>query len=96
MNGKTQLADPQVPDDLYRLFTAQDAYGKRFRHEVRAYNTNYSFASMGVKLDDTMTNMRGGVYTFRVHGGVYHKIDQLVPRDGTPRYLQLDFDDAQA
>ncbi|KAJ9566736.1 hypothetical protein OSB04_002702 [Centaurea solstitialis] len=37
-----------------------------------------------------------GVYTFRAHGGIYHKIDQLVPRDGQPRYLQLYFYDAES
>ncbi|XP_022014958.1 uncharacterized protein LOC110914479 [Helianthus annuus] len=40
--------------------------------------------------------MRDGVYTFRAHRGIYHKIDQLVPRDGTPRYLQLYFYDPDA
>jgi hypothetical protein len=96
MSDKTKLAEPSIPDDLLHLFTTQEAYGKKFRHEVRAYNTNLSFASMGVKLDQTMNNMKAGVYTFRAHGGIYHKINQLVPRDGTPRYLQLYFYDAQA
>ncbi|XP_076940460.1 uncharacterized protein LOC143609647 [Bidens hawaiensis] len=48
---------------------------------------------MGVTLDDTMNTMRDSVYTFRAHKGIYHKIDQLVSRDGTPRYLQLYFYD---
>ncbi|XP_022008025.1 uncharacterized protein LOC110907339 [Helianthus annuus] len=48
---------------------------------------------MGVTLDDTLANMRDSVYTFRAHKGIYHIIDQLVPRDGTPRYLQLYFFD---
>jgi hypothetical protein len=96
MKGKIRLADLEVLNDLYNLFMAQDKFGKYFRHEIRAYNIEYSFASMGVKVDETMNNMRGGAYTFRVHGGVYHKIDQLVPRDGTPRHLQLYFYYAQA
>jgi hypothetical protein len=96
MSGKTKLVEPSIPDDLLHIFTTQEAYDKKFRHEVRAYNTNLSFASMGVKLDQTMNNMKAGVYTFRAHGGIYHKIDQLVPREGTPRYLRLYFYDAQA
>ncbi|XP_076913979.1 uncharacterized protein LOC143572814 [Bidens hawaiensis] len=48
---------------------------------------------MGVTLDRTLANMKDGVYTFRAHKGIYHKVDQLVPRDGTPRYLQLCFYD---
>ncbi|XP_076951538.1 uncharacterized protein LOC143624931 [Bidens hawaiensis] len=46
---------------------------------------------MGVTLDGTLANMTDGVYTFRAHKGIYHNIDQLVSRDGTPRYLQLYF-----
>ncbi|KAD4178348.1 hypothetical protein E3N88_26939 [Mikania micrantha] len=93
MSGKTMLANSQIPDELYHLFTSQDEIGKLFRQNIRAYNTNFSFTSMGVTLDNTMTNMRDGVYTFRAHKGIYHKIDQLVSRDGTPRYLQLYFYD---
>jgi hypothetical protein len=89
------LANSEIPNELYRLFTSQDEIGKMFRQNIRAYNTNFSFASMGVTLDDTMNNMRDGVYTFRAHKGIYHKIDQLVSRDGTPRYLQLYFYDPQ-
>jgi hypothetical protein len=96
MKGKIRLADLEVPDYFYNFFTTQDKIGKDFRHEIRAYNTEYSFASIGVKVDETMNNMRDEVYTFRVYGGVYHRIDQLVPRDGTPRHLQLYFYDAQA
>nr|GEZ10845.1 hypothetical protein [Tanacetum cinerariifolium] len=37
-------------------------------------------------LDDKRNSSKGsGVYTFRVQGGIYHRIDQLVPRDGDPR-----------
>ncbi|XP_021990804.1 uncharacterized protein LOC110887529 [Helianthus annuus] len=93
MSGKTVLANLEIPEELYRLFTSQDEIGDMFRQNIRAYNTNFSFASMGVTLDDTLNNMRDGVYTFRAHKGIYHRIDQLVPRDGTPRYLQLYFYD---
>ena len=87
------LANSEIPDELYRLFTSQDEIGKMFRQNIRAYNTNFSFTSMGVTLDNTMTNMRDGVYTFRAHKGIYHRVDQLVPRDGKPRFLQLYFYD---
>nr|GEX21783.1 leucine-rich repeat transmembrane protein kinase protein [Tanacetum cinerariifolium] len=63
--GKTKLKDSNIPNELYFLFTSQCRLGKMFRDNIRAYNTSFSFASMGVKLD------------------------QLVPRDGVPRYLQL-------
>ncbi|XP_021975432.1 uncharacterized protein LOC110870559 [Helianthus annuus] len=96
MSGKTVLANSEIPKELHRLFTSQDEIGNIFRQNIRAYNTNFSFASMGVTLDDTLNNMRDGVYTFHAHRGIYHKIDQLVPRDGTPRYLQLYFYDPDA
>ncbi|GKA85970.1 hypothetical protein Tco_0807624 [Tanacetum coccineum] len=93
MGGKTKLVDPNIPQDLYNLFISQCDVGKRFRRSIRAYYTNFSFTSMGVQLDESVTNMTSGVYTFRAHGGIYHKIDQLVLRDGKPRYLQLYFYD---
>ena len=95
MNGKTVLANSEIPDDLYQLFTSQEETGKMFRKNIRAYNTNFSFTSMGVTLDNTMANMRGGVDTFRAHKGIYHRLDQLVPRDGKPRFLQLYFFDPE-
>jgi hypothetical protein len=95
MSGKTKLAYSPIPEELHRLFTSQSELGEMFRHNIRAYNTNFSFTSMGVTLDSTTSNMTSGVYTFRAHGGIYHKIDQLVPRDGKPRYLQLYFYDSE-
>ena len=95
MKGKTKLVSLDIPEELFNLFTSQCELGKVFRHNIRAYNTNFSFTSMGVKLDSSMTNMTSGVYTFRAHGGIYHRIDQLVPRDGQPRYLQLYFYDPE-
>ena len=87
MSGKTKLAYSPIPEELHRLFTSQSELGEMFGHNICAYNTNFSFTSMGVTLDSTTSNMTSGVYTFRAHGGIYHKIDQLVPRDGKPRYL---------
>ena len=34
-----------------------------------------------------------GIYTFRVQGQVYHYINELIPLDGHPSYLQLYFYD---
>ncbi|KAJ9551807.1 hypothetical protein OSB04_015852 [Centaurea solstitialis] len=95
MEGKINLAYSPIPEDLYELFTSQSEVGKVFRKNIRAYNTNFSFTSMGVNLDNATANMTSGVYTFRAHGTIYHKIDQLVPRDGQPRHLQLYFYDDQ-
>ena len=96
MGGKTKLAPHNIPEELYNLFTSQTDLGKGFRDNIRAYNTNFCFASMGVTLDQKYATMSSGVYTFRASGGIYHRIDQLVPRDGKPRYLQLYFYDSES
>ncbi|XP_076935689.1 uncharacterized protein LOC143602492 [Bidens hawaiensis] len=93
MIGKTMLAFPNIPPELLELYTAQTNIGHTYRNNIRAYNTSFSFASMGVSLDETVNNMTTGVYTFRAHKTIYHRVDQLVPRDRTPRYLQLYFYD---
>ncbi|CAI9284631.1 unnamed protein product [Lactuca saligna] len=95
MSGKTKLASSQIPNELYHLFTSEEELSKIFRDNIRAYNTKFSFTSMGVELDDDLSNMKSGVYTFRANGAIYHRIDQLVPRDGLPRYLQLYFYDSE-
>ncbi|CAH1412021.1 unnamed protein product [Lactuca virosa] len=52
---------------------------------------------MGVEVDESMANMTSGVYTFCVNGGIYHRIDQLVPRKkDEPKFLQLYFYDVEA
>lgn len=96
MNGKMTLKALEIPPELYNLFTSQCELGKMFRKNIRAYNTNFSFASTGVKLDKTYNVRSSGVYAFRVSGGIYHRMDQLIPRDGQPRYLQLYFYDAES
>ncbi|GJY24200.1 hypothetical protein Tco_0397858 [Tanacetum coccineum] len=51
MNGKMSLQPLDIPPELYNLFTSQCQLGKMFRKNIRAYKTNFSFASMGVTLD---------------------------------------------
>ncbi|GJS62367.1 hypothetical protein Tco_0657151 [Tanacetum coccineum] len=97
MGGKTKLVSQNIPEELYDLFTAQSELGKIFRNNIRAYNTNFSFTSMGVNLDERYSSLASsGVYTFRASGGIYHRIDQLVPRNGQPKYLQLYFYDPES
>ncbi|GKD40276.1 hypothetical protein Tco_1260483, partial [Tanacetum coccineum] len=81
MKGKTTLQPLDIHPELYNLFTSQCQLEKMFRKNIRAYNTNFSFASMGVTLDKRYNAKGSGVYTFSVQRGIYHRIDQLVPRD---------------
>nr|GEW44840.1 hypothetical protein [Tanacetum cinerariifolium] len=50
---------------------------------------------MGVKLDKRYGVSDSRVNTFCVQGGIYYKVDQLVPKDENPRYLQLYFYDPE-
>ncbi|GJU48830.1 uncharacterized protein Tco_1218385 [Tanacetum coccineum] len=74
MNGNTELADPHVPEELKYLFTSQCQLGKMFQENIRAYNTSFSFASMGVKLGSTTTNMTSGLYFFDDDDGISRRL----------------------
>ncbi|KAL0414287.1 UNVERIFIED_CONTAM: ATP-dependent DNA helicase PIF1 [Sesamum radiatum] len=87
--GKIILPEIPVPSELYHLFTDQSAEGRIFRQNIRAFNHIFSFTSLGAKLDESVAG-RQGVYTFRAHGTMYHKIGTLLPSPGTrPRYIQM-------
>jgi hypothetical protein len=95
--GKVQIHIPEVPVKLKRLFTSQvhdDA--KYFRKHIRYINSHFAFASLGVTIDRRYNSLVGtGIYTFRVHGGLYHRLDHLVPGGDDARHLQLYFYDTE-
>ena len=95
--GKIKVHVPQVPDELKRLFTSQvynDA--QYFRQNIRYFNSHFSFTSLGVTLDRQVATAAGtGIYTFRVHGALYHRLDHLVPGSKGARHLQLYFYDTE-
>ncbi|KAL3810377.1 hypothetical protein ACJIZ3_000027 [Penstemon smallii] len=87
--GKILLPEVPVPAELLRLFTDESAEGRIFRQNIRAYNHIFSFTSMGVQLDQRVSTGQG-VYTFRAHGSIYHRIGTLLPPPGIrPRYIQM-------
>ncbi|KAL0302561.1 UNVERIFIED_CONTAM: hypothetical protein Sangu_3093100 [Sesamum angustifolium] len=87
--GKIVLPEVPVPSELYNLFTDQSAEGRIFRQNIRAFNHIFSFTSLGAKLYESVAG-RQGVYAFRAHGTMYHKIGTLLPSPGTrPRYIQM-------
>ena len=58
--------------------------------DIRSYNSSLSFASLGVKLDLSLANMRSGSYTFHIQGSPYHLIGSALPEDGaTPKFAQI-------
>ncbi|CAG8466445.1 15935_t:CDS:2 [Dentiscutata erythropus] len=45
---------------------------------------------MGVKLDEELANSKDGIYTFRIHRGIYHSIGSLFPNvNKAPKFMQL-------
>ncbi|KAJ1296782.1 hypothetical protein BS78_01G328700, partial [Paspalum vaginatum] len=64
--------------------------GKNIRH----FNSHFFFTSFGASIDKRLATTGGtGVYTFKAHGQIYHKLDQLVPGRKVPRHMQLYFYD---
>nr|KAJ0206299.1 hypothetical protein LSAT_V11C500246840 [Lactuca sativa] len=57
MDGKTKLSHSSIPEELLNLFTSRNELGRTFRQMIRCYNSNFSFASIGVNYDKTLTNM---------------------------------------
>ena len=62
---------------------------------MRTYNNKFAFTSFGVKFDTNLCRRNRVIYTFRVQGQIYHYINDLIPEDGYPSYLQLYFYDTE-
>ncbi|CAG8589826.1 26421_t:CDS:10, partial [Dentiscutata erythropus] len=87
-NGSIALANVEVLTNLQELFLRTNDIGRDFWEKIRAYNSLFSFTSMGTRFDKTLAN--NGVYTFRVQGSVYHRIGLFLPSDNNSlQYLQL-------
>ena len=91
-NGQIQLAE-QVPiPELMRLWSSMDMDCRHFQESIRFFNGHFSFTTLGVSLDNSCTNMRSGVYTFRVQGSMYHNVHLFGPGSRL-EHLQLYFYD---
>jgi hypothetical protein len=62
---------------------------------IRTFNNKFALTSFGVKYDKNLCRRNKGTYTFRVQGQVYHYINDLLPLDDHPSYLQLYFYDTE-
>ncbi|XP_042942909.1 uncharacterized protein LOC122277096 [Carya illinoinensis] len=92
-DGTISLATNDVPDQLYALFTSNTDESTHFRTYIRTYNNKFAFTSFGVKFDKDLCRRNRGIYTFRTQGQIYHYINDLVPSNRRPSYLQLYFYD---
>ncbi|CAG8754325.1 17478_t:CDS:2 [Dentiscutata erythropus] len=89
VSGKIKLASTEHAAPLRNLFMKLDEMGNKFHVNIRAYNSVFTFMSMGVKIDNTLANSKDRVYTFQFHGGIYYSIGSLLPDNETPKFLQL-------
>lgn len=94
-NGEIRLKINEPPEEMYELFTSKSAESLEFKTYIRTYNSNFAFTSFGVKYDKDLCKRNKGVYTFRIQGQVYHYINELLPLDSCPSYLQLYFYDTE-
>jgi hypothetical protein len=95
MKGKVDLYMPDLPSEIRRLFTSlSDKDARYFRKHIRYFNSHFSFTSFGVSIDRRLASAKGsGVYCFKAHGQMYHKLDPLTPSSQGPRHMQLYFYD---
>ncbi|KAG2659649.1 hypothetical protein PVAP13_1KG374505 [Panicum virgatum] len=93
--GKVNIVNTPIPPDLCRLFTSQsDRDVLYFRKNIRYFNSHFSFTSFGSNVDHQVATAAGtGIYNFKVHGQIYHRLDQLRPGKNAPRHMQLYFYD---
>ena len=93
--GKVSICRKDVPAELRRLFESQsDRDAKYFQKNIRYFNSHFSFTSFGASVDNRLATAKGtGVYSFKAHGQIYHRLDQLVPGRRGPRHMQLYFYD---
>jgi hypothetical protein len=97
--GKGRIRIPPLeplPPFLHDLFTGQERRCVLFRAKVRAYNSILFFTSVGAEIDHHLASGREGVFTYRLHGELTHRIGSLLPVEGdTPKFLQLYIYDTQ-
>jgi hypothetical protein len=92
-DGKIKLFISDSPPILFNLFTATEPTCLEFKKLVRGYNNHFAFTSFGVKYDKELFKSYKGIYTFRVQGQVYHYVNELIPKNNRPCYMQLYFYD---
>ncbi|XP_077232577.1 uncharacterized protein LOC143869904 [Tasmannia lanceolata] len=90
-DGKIQLLSlPEMPQYLKELHSGQyDTRYTCFKELIRAYNSMFSFTSMGGVVDYSVVDGRRP-YSFRISSSNYHQIGTLLPRPNCkPMFAQL-------
>ena len=94
-DGKVERNELNVPNELMRLWSSNDADARHFLNNIRFFNGHFSFTSLYCHLDSATTSWKNcGIYTFRAHGQIYHNIRSFGREEGKePRHLGLYFYD---
>ena len=96
MKGKVCLPYVEEPPTLLlNLLHGLDSRSKHFLENIRAYNSMFSFTSIGGRVESAVNN-GGGPPQFVFSGQNYHRIGSLVPDPGrAPKFAQLYIHDTQ-
>lgn len=79
---------PPTPAYLLNIYN-HPVKGKRFRNQIRLYNTMFAFTSMGGRVDNSINN-GSSPYVYRLNGQNHHLFGSLIPNDGEdPKFCQL-------
>uniref|UniRef100_K3XRA4 ATP-dependent DNA helicase n=1 Tax=Setaria italica TaxID=4555 RepID=K3XRA4_SETIT len=93
-SNNLEQVDPGIWEPEDPTVALEDKDALYFRKNIRYFNSHFSFTSFGASVDRHLATAAGmGVYTFKVHGQIYHKLDQLKPSAKGPRHMQLYFYD---
>ncbi|XP_050123958.1 uncharacterized protein LOC126601311 [Malus sylvestris] len=89
--GKIQFSTPKPTPKFLDLLLDPTAgqISLSFRENIRAYNSMFSFTSMGAKVDHSINNGTSP-YIFKISGQVCHLMGSLLPADNeAPKFAQL-------
>ena len=97
VNGQIVLAPlSPAPPILYTLLTGNDPDSDEpYVKQIRLYNQILAFTSVSANVDNNLANAKEGVYTYKIHGALYHQIGGLMPNDeNEPKFAQIYFHDS--
>lgn len=75
------------------MFIESGSDHENFRKNVRTYNNNFAFTSLGVKYDKELTKNKDGIYAFRVVGQMYHYLSSVGVEEGAKSGIEFYFFD---
>jgi hypothetical protein len=77
---------PTPPILDFLLDPSNGSASKKFRDNIRAYNSMFAFTSMGAKID-TSVNDQPAPYVFKISGHCHHLMGSLLHVDGeSPKF----------